>query len=136
MIPGTRIRLALALTFAAAAGGACAAGASSLERLATQPAEEFSGHYTGGAGGSWFRRCGAAPADSAWWVTITGAAVEQVTEARRDGRLLDGRPVFVRWRAVLTLGGEVGPRGPGAPALLVREVLELRAPGGDDCTTR
>jgi hypothetical protein len=127
------VPLALALTLSIVAAGGCASAPSSLERLATQPAEEFRGHYTFGSGGSWFVRCGAAPADSAWWVTITGAAVAQVDEARRGGRLVDGRAAYARWRAVVTLGGEVGPRGPGVPALLVREVLELRAPRADDC---
>lgn len=128
-------RSRLVSTFAAAVMAAGCASATSLERLATQAPEEFLGHYTTGSGGSWFRRCGAAPADSAWWATITGDAVAQVEEARRAGRLVEGRPAYVHWRAVLTLGGEIGPRGPGVPALLVREVVELRAPRADDCTT-
>lgn len=135
MRTGSLTRLAL-LVAATAMAGACASAPSSLERLAMQAPEEFRGHYTVGPEGSWFRPCGAAAGDSAWWATITGDAVGQVADARRDGHLVEGRPAYAHWRAVLTRGGEVGPRGPGAPALLVREVLAMRAARPDDCAAR
>lgn len=114
--------------------GACATGGrSSLEALNAQTPREFRGHFTTGADGSWFRSCGAAPADSAWWATVTGAAAEQLADARRAGRHVDGRPSYVQWRAVLTTGGEIGPRGRGAPALLVRDVATLRPAAASDC---
>jgi hypothetical protein len=118
---------------AAALGlGGCAARQSSLDALSAQPPREYRGHYTRGEAGSWFRPCGAAAADSAWWVTVTDAAIPQIDSARRAGQLVEGRPSFVHWRAVLTRGGEVGPRG--ATALLVREVVAVRAPATTDCT--
>ena len=112
--------------------GGCATRPSSLDVLNATPAQEYRGHYTRTqADGSWFRPCGAAAADSAWWVTVTGGAVAQIDEARRAGQLVEGRPSFVHWRAVLTRGGEVGP--PGATALLVREVVTVRAAAPGDC---
>ena len=114
--------------------GGCAARQSSLDVLQATPPQDYRGHYTQSqAAGSWFRPCGAAAADSAWWVTVTGDAVAQVAEARRAGQLVEGRPSFVHWRAVLTRGGEVGPRG--GTALLVREVVAVRAAAPDDCAT-
>lgn len=111
--------------------GACAPQAPSLGEL---PASEMAGHYTGGTiGESWFRPCGASPADSASWVTFTGDAVAQVERARSSGRLVPGTRYFVRWTAAVTTSGQVGPRGPGVPAYLVRNVLELRPPTDTDC---
>jgi len=108
---------------------------SSLDLLAAQPAGEYRGHYTVGENGSWFRACDAPESDAPRWVTVTGAAVAKVDAARRDGKLVDDRPSFVHWRAVLTRGGEVGP--PGSTALLVREVLEIRPSAGAlDCLQR
>lgn len=109
----------------------CAARQSSLDVLNAQAPVEYRGHYTRDDAGSWFRPCGSAASDSAWWVTVTDTAVGQLERARQAGRFVEGRPSFVRWRAVLTRGGEVGPRG--ATALLVREILVVRAPSPDDC---
>jgi hypothetical protein len=100
-----------------------------MEQLNKQPPEAFRGHYSLGASGSWFRSCSAAPSDSTWWVTVTGSAVPKIEDAKRGGQLAEGRSVFVEWRAVMTRGGEVGPRGPGFPALLVREVDLIRPAG-------
>jgi hypothetical protein len=122
--------VAAALTF----GGCAARQSSSLDRLNAQPPEEYRGHYTPGPGGAWFRPCGMAAADSAWWVTVTDAAIPQIDSARRAGQLLEDRPSFVHWRAVRTQGGEVGPRG--ATALLVREVLTVRPAAASDCAAR
>lgn len=111
---------------------ACATGrGGSLDRL---PVEEFRGHFTSAPGASWFTPCGGAP-DDRWWVTLTGKAVGQVEAARTAGTLPagPGAAAFVRWRAAQTTGGEVGPRGPGHPALLVREILEIRAATDVDC---
>jgi hypothetical protein len=103
-----------------------------VDRLNAQPPQDYRGHYTIRPTGHWFRPCGAAAADSAWWVTVTDAAIPQVQRARQSGALADGRPSFAHLRAVLTRGGEVGPRG--GTALLVREVVALRAPTPTDCT--
>lgn len=105
---------------------------TSIDALQQQPAREFRGHYTVG-NGSWFVPCGAPAADGAWWVTVTGLAASQTDRARRDGQLPANTPTFVRWRGVETSSGEVGPRGPGKPALLIREVVELRPRRDDDC---
>jgi len=113
---------------------ACGLRQSSLEALNEQPSVEYRGHYTVGPDGSWFRECGAAPSDSAWWVTAMGTAAQQVDSARAAGRLQEGQPAYVHWRAVLTRGGEVGP--PGSVALLVREIVSLRSPQPGDCSTR
>ena len=112
--------------------GGCATQKGSLADL---PATEFAGHYTSGSGESWFRPCGAAPTDRAWWVTFTGDSVAQADKARAAGQLAPGKSSFVRFRAAVTTGGEVGPQGPGVAALLVRDVLELRAPSENDCAT-
>lgn len=115
----------------------CAQSGGDGSRL---PVQEMTGHYRKDASGSWFTPCagspgtapGAAPVTTLdtqpMWVTLTGAAVSQYRPAAEP-------PVtqFVRWRAAITRDGSVGPRGPGAPALLVREVLEQRAAGDADC---
>ena len=60
-------------------------------------------------------------------------AAAQVEDARREGRLSASAPVFVHWIAAWTTDGKVGPRGPGKPALLVREFRVLRPARADDC---
>ena len=112
---------------------ATAACSSRRPDLGDLPTREVTGHLTGGRDANWFRPCVLAPADSAWWVTFTDRAVVQRDTLRRSGRLPDGQSRFVRWLAAVTRGGEVGPRGPGAPALLVRDILEVRVPGPGDC---
>jgi len=124
--------LLTALLVAAPFAEGCAAR-SSLDRLNDQPAQEYRGHYMRNADGSWFRPCGAAAADAAWWVTVTDAAVSQLHSAREAGQFAEGRSSFVHWRAVLTRGGEVGP--PGATALLVRSILVVRPAAPNDCDT-
>jgi hypothetical protein len=113
--------------------GGCATNKMPLSDL---PAQELAGHYVSGTGESWFTPCGAAPADGSWWVTLTGQAVERIEQARAAGQLVPGQRYFVRWRAAVTTDGQIGPRGPGLPALLVREVLELRAASDNDCVGR
>jgi invasion protein IalB len=93
------------------------------------PAEPFSGHVSVSAdGGAWFTRCGDA-AGSKLWVTFTEKSVEQAQRAKAAG-LLGSDPTFVRWMASRTDGRQVGP---GGPALLVRDIAEVRAPRADDC---
>lgn len=101
--------------------------------LGQLPTRDVTGHYTGSRGQSWFRPCGLAPSDSAWWVTFTDRAVIQRDSLRRAGALPDGERRFVRWLAAVTESGRVGPRGPGAPALLVREIIDVRPPTAGDC---
>jgi hypothetical protein len=128
---GLSLKAMLLLAGGAVVVGAACAGRRSLDELPTQL---FVGHYSGVGGGSWFRRCGAEPSDSAWWVTFTGVAVEQRDSLRREGEFPDAS-LFVRWRAAMTEGGEVGPRGPGVPALLVRDIIEVRDSAPGDCST-
>jgi hypothetical protein len=132
--PERRMRhdLLLRTTLLAAVAGlaGCAAHRASLDDL---PVQEYAGHFTAAPGASWFQRCGAPAADSAWWVTVTDRAVAQVDSARAASGVAPGQRSFVRWRAARTEGGEVGPRGPGSPALLVRELLELRPAAPGDC---
>lgn len=123
---------------AALALGACGAARSGgLEALQRQPTAAYRGHYTIGPDGSWFRPCGAA-AEEPWWVTVTGASVGQLDSARRAGQLREGQPSFVAWQAWLTRGGEIGPKGPGHPALLVRTIDAVRPAGRleADCAAR
>jgi hypothetical protein len=120
--------LALAVVLAG-----CATQKASLADL---PVQEYAGHFTSGPGESWFRPCSAAPGDRPWWVTFTERSVAQADEARAAGRLAPGTSYYVRWRAAVTTGGEVGPQGPGVPALLVRELLDLRPAGADDCADK
>lgn len=111
----------------------CAANGTSFADLPTQ---QVAGHFVSGPGESWFTPCSASPGDASWWVTVTGRAAEQVGQARAAGELVAGQRYFVRWDAAVATDGRIGPRGPGAPALLVREVLELRAASADDCAGR
>ena len=124
-------RLAPLLLLAAGPAACATAGSSSLDRLARETPVESRGHYTASTGASWFRPCGAASTDAAWWVTLTDGAGPQLDAAREAGRVVAGRPSFVRWRAVLTRGGEVGPKG--GTALLVREIVETRPAAEGDC---
>lgn len=128
---GTR-RIILIATLIAV-GFILAGCATQKGSLADLPVKEFAGHFTSSPSESWFRPCGAAPGDRSWWVTFTERSVAQADEARAAGRLVGGKSYYVRWRAAVTTGGEVGPQGPGVPALLVRELLELREAGADDC---
>jgi len=117
--------LAVALGFSG-----CATQSKSLSDLPTQ---EFTGYYTSAPDQSWFHASESADGTARMWVTFTGQAVAQVEHARTAGQFLPGHRYFVRWRAAVTTSGEVGPQGPGSPALLVRELLELRpAPASDD----
>jgi len=108
----------------------CALRSASLSDL---PEQDLAGHYTSEQGASWFRPCGVADADSRWWVTFTGRSVAQVEQARSTGLLQPGQQYYVRWKAAITTGGEIGPQGPGLPALLVRELLEVRPAADRDC---
>lgn len=109
--------------------GACAAHRVDTSRLSE---EAFSGHVTTSTSGTWFTPCGPASDSPKLWVTFTGASVQQAQSARASALLSpDGGPTFVRWRASRT---DEAHAGPGGPALLVREILETRAPRADDCT--
>jgi hypothetical protein len=109
---------------------ACASGGGSLDDL---PVQEYVGHYRAAAGGSWFTPCGASADAAPMWVTYTEVSVAQCDAFLSAPGTDPGDPVFVLWRAAVTTGGEVGPAGPGAPALLVREILEMRPATEGDC---
>lgn len=106
---------------------ACAAHRVELQDV---PSEAFVGHATADATGTWFAPCGSAPGAARLWVTFTGASVQQAEHAKASGLLTPGQPTFVRWNAARTDGRDIGP---GGPALLVRDIVEVRAPRADDC---
>lgn len=111
--------------------GGCAVRRTGLSDL---PAEPMVGHFTGGVKGeSWFRLCGALAGDKSWWVTFGGRSVAQFDERRAAGLFAPGQRYFVRWSGAITTGGEIGPQGPGVPAVYVRELTEVRAATETDC---
>jgi hypothetical protein len=65
-------------------------------------------------------------------VTYVDKAVRQAADARTAGLLGDNERTFVRWRASRTDEKLVGP---GGPALLVRDIFEVREPSSSDCTS-
>ena len=107
--------------------GACAASTMDTQQL---PVEIFSGHVTAGPTGVWFTPCAAAADSVKWWVTFTGESVQQAERAKASGLMASGERTFVRWRASRT---DERHAGPGGPSLLVREILDIRAPRTDDC---
>ena len=107
--------------------GACAGRQGDTSSL---PVEPFSGHVTTTPTGTWFVPCGAAEGAPRWWVTWVDASVRQVDEAKKAGLLAMNERTFVRWRASRTDERLVGP---GGPALLVRDIFEIRAPRANDC---
>jgi hypothetical protein len=114
------------LLFLLAVCGACASRQVDTNRL---PVEPFVGHVTTTDDGSWFTPCGAA-ATERWWVTYVDTSVRQARDAKAKGLLAPGQRTFVRWRASRTDERLVGP---GGPALLVRDIFEIRAPADGDC---
>lgn len=115
------------VSWVAGCAGALSGGPASNDHL---PVREYVGHYTQGTGGSWFVPCPGTDSTPRWWVTLTGRAVEQYSAARADGRAVADTPSFVRIRAAATDERHVGP---GGPALLVREVSQLRPAEAGDC---
>lgn len=97
------------------------------------PAKEISGHYTQGENSGWFEPCEPGVENSMWWVTFTGSSAAQFDQARAANQLVSGERYFVRFKAAVTKDGEVGPQGPGVPALLVSEILEIRPATDGDC---
>ena len=57
--------------------------------------------------------------------------MKQVADAKAAGLLRDNERTFVRWRASRTDEKLVGP---GGPALLVRDIFEVRAAASSDCS--
>jgi hypothetical protein len=106
---------------------ACATHRADVAQL---PIETFSGHVTMTPKGTWFTPCGSA-GTARWWVTYVDAAVAQAENAKASGRLTSGERLFVRWRASRT---DERLAGPGGPALLVRDIFELRAARSADCS--
>src|SRR5690606_1366427 len=103
----------------------CSAGCATVPDTSGLPVRAVAGHLDVADGSSWFVPCSPVSGSERLWVTFTEGAVEQVRAARSEGRLLPGERYFVHWRASVTDERHVGP---GGPALLVRELLELRAP--------
>ena len=99
---------------------------------ASLPVEPFSGHVLTAPDGTWFVPCGAAEGAARWWVTWVDASVRQAEDARKAGLLAINERAFVRWRASRTDDRLVGP---GGPALLVRDIFEIRVPSARDCGT-
>lgn len=93
------------------------------------PVEAFAGHVVTTSNGSWFTPCGVDPT-TRWWITYVDLAVRQADAARKSGLLAENVRTFVRWRASRTDEKLVGP---GGPALLVRDIFEIRAASPDDC---
>jgi hypothetical protein len=122
----THGRAAIRLFVAVLALSGCAARYPSPAEL---PSEQFSGHLTRSGDGYWFQRCNA-PADSLWWVTFVGESVNQLERRRERGAWTPGQRAFVRWDAALTDERHVGP---GGPALLVRNIIDIRAASAADC---
>ena len=117
-------RLAVLLACSLAIG--CATTQADIPSL---PIEPFSGHVITTANGTWFTPCGSS--DSVrWWVTYVDASVRQANDAKKNGLLALDERAFVRWRASRTDDRLVGP---GGPALLVRDIFEIRAPKPNDC---
>lgn len=106
--------------------GACAT--RQLEPM-NLPVEAFAGHAVTTSEGTWFTPCGSDPS-TRWWVTYVDRAVRQAADAKTAGLLADNGRTFVRWRASRTDEKLVGP---GGPALLVRDIFEVRAPSSSDC---
>lgn len=119
----------LLAAIAALGGAACAASVPDTSSL---PVAEYAGHLVTEERASWFEPCGA-PAGERWWVTFTDRSVPQIAAARAGGVATAEARAFVRWRAARTDERHVGP---GGPALLVREVLEVRAAADGDCLLR
>lgn len=131
MTPARIAAAALGFVTLLSAGG-CAVRRTGLSDL---PAEPMVGHFTGGGKGeSWFRPCGAPAGDMSWWVTFGGRSVAQFDEKRAAGLFAPGQRYFVRWSGAITTAGEIGPQGPGVPAIYVRELTEVRAASEGDCT--
>lgn len=129
----TLIGLAAAGLMALLLPGGCAVHRTALADL---PAEPMAGHYEGGRPGeSWFRPCGAPSTDKSWWVTFGGRSVAQVDEKKAAGLMQPGQRYFVRWRGAVTTSGEIGPQGPGVPAVYVRELTEVREASLSDCAS-
>ena len=120
-----RVMIPLVLTMMLA--GACAGRPGDTTSL---PVEPFAGHVTMTPTGTWFVPCGAAEGAPRWWVTWVDASVRQAEDAKESGLLAMNERAFVRWRASRTDERLVGP---GGPALLVRDIFEIRAPGPNDC---
>lgn len=101
------------------------------------PPQEIAGYYTQGEQSSWFEPCTPPAEDSSggsmWWVTFRGESAAQFDEARATGTLVSGERYFVRFMAATTTSGQVGPQGAGVPALVVKQILEIRRAGAGDC---
>ena len=91
------------------------------------PSEPFAGHLTW-SDGYWFERCGST--GERWWVTFVDRASGQMQQGAEVDALKGGGRRFVRVSAARTDERHVGP---GGPALLVRDIVEIRNPSDTDC---
>ncbi|HVL66800.1 MAG TPA: hypothetical protein VM364_06005 [Vicinamibacterales bacterium] len=122
----SRLVVMVGLGVLAVLASACAARTTGPTQL---PVELFAGHVVRDDSGTWFTPCGAGGSER-WWVTFVDAAVSQARTAPASDQLVSGGRSFVRWRASRTDERLVGP---GGPALLVRDIIEIRSPGASDC---
>jgi hypothetical protein len=97
------------------------------------PAQEFAGHFTGGAGGNWFRPCSASPGDTLWWTTFMSRSVAQWDSLKVAGRVQPDVPSYVRVLAGLSDRRTAGADGRGTRYLYVHDVLETRPVQPGDC---
>ena len=121
-----KLRLSIGWCGAFVIATACATSRAPVTQLSVEP---FSGHVTTTEKGTWFTPCGSAESVR-WWVTFVDASVRQAEQAKTSGQLAVNQRAFVRWRASRT---DDRVAGPGGPALLVRDIFEIRAPRANDC---
>jgi hypothetical protein len=96
---------------------------------AGQP-REIAGHYTVQWEEQSFQPCGSR---EKWWVSDPGPLM------RRYRELVQGRSfgtVYVKVRAEVTEPGQYGHLGMFPRAMAVRELVDARAAGDDDCRER
>lgn len=60
-------------------------------QLQDMPSETFAGHATADATGTWFTPCVTAPDAAKWWITLTGASVQQAERAKGSHCILEVR---------------------------------------------
>jgi len=112
---------------------AIAAAAGVLGLAAAAPGGEprqLTGHYTVRWEEQSFTACGGR---ERWWVSDAGPLMARYRELVKDGEY---GTVFVTVRAEVTDRGMFGHMGMYPRAVAIREVVQAREPGQDDCRGR